>query len=116
MNAGEQEHSTGEREERPHRPSADGITPEDASWACDILSPMVTATAEADARRTSRQTAGADRDDVVQLRTTFAGLPANRFPHIVAHASELVSGEAIGRFRFGIDTFLDGLLARSGRA
>jgi AcrR family transcriptional regulator len=97
---------------------AGGITPQDAAWACDILSLMVTATAaEADARRAAGQMAGAELDDVVaELRTTFAGLPADRFPHIVAHASELVSGEAISRFRFGIDTFLDGLLARSGRA
>jgi hypothetical protein len=50
------------------------------------------------------------------MRTTFAEVPAERYPHVAAHASELVAGDGDDRFRFAIDTFLGGLVARSARA
>jgi AcrR family transcriptional regulator len=93
---------------------AGGIASPDAAWAVDILMLIVTATAtEADIRRASG--GGADVD-VFQIRETFAGLPATRFPLLVGHASELVSGAGDERFRFAVDTFLDGLVARATRA
>jgi AcrR family transcriptional regulator len=93
---------------------AGGIASQDAAWAVDILMLIVTATAtEADIRRASG--GGADVD-VFQIRETFAGLPATRFPLLVGHASELVSGAGDERFRFAVDTFLDGLVARATRA
>jgi AcrR family transcriptional regulator len=92
---------------------AGGITSQDAAWACDILALIVTATAtEADARRISE--AGASHEDVVdQVRGTFAELPPERFPNLVAHVAEMTAGDSGDRFHFAVDTFLDGLVARS---
>jgi AcrR family transcriptional regulator len=94
---------------------AGGIASQDASWAVDILMLIMTATAtEADIRRAAGYTSNADRDDAVaRIRDTFAGLSPARFPLLVGHASELVSGAGDERFRFAIDTFLDGLVARA---
>jgi AcrR family transcriptional regulator len=93
---------------------AGGIPAQDAAWACDILMLIVTATAgEADIRRD----AGHEIDDdfVEEMRTTFAAVPADRYPNIASHADALVAGEGDDRFRFSIETFLDGLVARSAR-
>ena len=97
---------------------AGGIASQDASWAVDILMLIMTATAtEADVRRAAGRTTDAAREDAVaRIRDTFAGLPATRFPLLVGHASELVAGAGDERFRFAIDTFLDGLVARADRA
>jgi AcrR family transcriptional regulator len=93
---------------------AGGIRSQDASWAVDILMLIVTATAtEADIRRASGDIAELE---VLRIRETFAGLSPARFPLIVRYASELVAGDGDERFRFAIDTFLDGLVARAGRA
>jgi hypothetical protein len=67
--------------------------------------------------RAAGHTTDSDRDDAVaRIRDTFAGLPATRFPLLVGHASELVGSGGDERFRFAIDTFLDGLIARATRA
>ncbi|HEX3802587.1 MAG TPA: TetR/AcrR family transcriptional regulator C-terminal domain-containing protein [Solirubrobacteraceae bacterium] len=97
---------------------AGGIASQDAAWACDILLLIVTATAtEADVRRAAGHTTDADRvDAAARIHDTFAGLPAERFPLFVGHASELVAGAGDERFRFAVDTFLDGLVARTARA
>jgi AcrR family transcriptional regulator len=93
---------------------AGGIGPQDAAWAVDILMLIVTATAtETDVRRAAGD---GPELDVFRIRDTFAGLSATRFPLLVGHASELVAGAGDDRFRFAIDTFLDGLVARSARA
>jgi AcrR family transcriptional regulator len=96
---------------------AGGIASQDASWAVDILMLIMTATAtEADVRRAAGHTTDADRDDAVaRIHDTFAGLSATRFPLLVGHASELVAGAGDERFRFAVDTFLDGLVARVAR-
>jgi AcrR family transcriptional regulator len=93
---------------------AGGIAPQDAAWAVDILMLIVTATAtEADIRRAAGRS---DDADVFRIRDTFARLPPTRFPLLVGHASELVAGDGDERFRFAIDTFLDGLAARAAQA
>jgi AcrR family transcriptional regulator len=93
---------------------AGGIAPQEAAWACDILMLIVTATAgEADIRRAAGQTI--DDDFVERMRSAFAAAPADRYPHVASHAAELVTGDGADRFRFAIDTFLDGLVARSGK-
>jgi len=90
---------------------AGGIASQDAAWAVDILMLIVTATAtEADIRR-----AAGNDVDVFRIHEIFARLPATRFPLLVGHASELVAGAGDERFRFAIDTFLDGLAARAAR-
>jgi AcrR family transcriptional regulator len=93
---------------------AGGIPPQEAAWACDILMLIVTATAsEADVRNA----AGSEFDDafIERMRTTFAGMPPDEYPNVVSHADELVAGTGADRFHFGIDAFLDGLVARSKR-
>jgi AcrR family transcriptional regulator len=98
---------------------AGGIAAQDAAWACDILALIVTATAaEADVRRAAGLAAtDADHDDLVaRMQDTFSGLPADRYPLLVGHAAELTAGESDDRFRFAVDTFLDGLAARATRA
>jgi AcrR family transcriptional regulator len=94
---------------------AGGITPQDAAWACDILALIVTATAtEADVRRISE--AGTGREDIVdRVRSTFAELPPERFPMLVGHVAEMTAGDGDDRFRFAVDTFLDGLVARAAK-
>jgi hypothetical protein len=44
--------------------------------------------------------------------SSFARLPADRFPLITAHATELVAGDVNQRFRFAIDVVFEGVLAR----
>jgi AcrR family transcriptional regulator len=93
---------------------AGGIASQDAAWAVDILMLIVTATAtEADVRRAA---GGSAELDIFRVRDTFARLSQARFPLLVGHTSELVSGASDERFRFAIDTFLDGLVARATRA
>ena len=97
---------------------AGGVASQDAAWAVDILMLIVTATAaEADVRRAAGHATDTSFDEAVaEFRDTFAGLPAMRFPLIVSHASELVAGTGDDRFRFAIDTFLDGIVSRASRA
>jgi AcrR family transcriptional regulator len=91
---------------------AGGIAPQEAAWACDVLMLIVTATAsEADVRAAAGH--AIDDDFVEQMRSTFAAVPAERYPNVASHASELVAGDGDDRFRFSIDTFIDGLIARS---
>lgn len=93
---------------------AGGIPPQDAAWACDILMLIVTATAsEADLRRDAGRSL--DDDFVEAMRSAFAAVPPERYPHVAAHATELVAGDGDDRFRFSIDTFLDGLVARKAK-
>jgi hypothetical protein len=40
-------------------------------------------------------------------------MPRDRYPQLTAHIAEMTSGEGDDRFAFAIDTFLDGLVARS---
>lgn len=93
---------------------AGGVTPRDAAWSCDVLPLFVTAAAVETATYQER---GAVPDDVVEkLEKVFTTLPAERFPNLARHGEDLVSGDGEARFHFGIDTFLDGLIARSRRA
>jgi AcrR family transcriptional regulator len=88
-----------------------------AAWATDVLMLIVAATAtEADIRRAAGYITRDDFAHAVQhLHATFSALPVHRFPLIVAHADELVTGDGDDRFRFAIETFLDGLVARAAR-
>ncbi len=93
---------------------AGGVKPRDAAWACDVLPLFVTAAAVETATYQER---GDAVDDVVdKLAAVFTTLPADRFPNLARHGEDLVSGDGDERFHFGIDTFLDGLVARSQRS
>jgi AcrR family transcriptional regulator len=92
-----------------------GIGPQDAAWGCDNLMLIVTATAnEADVRKSAGMPF--DGDFIESLRGLFAGMPPEDYPNIVSHADALVAGTGADRFHFAIDTFLDGLVARSARS
>jgi hypothetical protein len=64
---------------------------------------------EGDVRRADRQ------EQAAKLYKTFTGLPADRFPLITAHATQLVAGDREERFRVAIDVVIDGMLARTAR-
>lgn len=84
---------------------AAGAPAQRAAWAIDAAFLYVSAYSyEASLRL--RPGSALDRDDVVErLRT----LPAARFPHTVAHARELTSGDGHERFDFTLDLLLAGL-------
>jgi AcrR family transcriptional regulator len=87
---------------------AGGLDPQDAVWTADMIAALVTYTAiEAEVRRPD---ATAMVDDV---RAAIAGLPADRFPILTAHAAQLVSGDVDRRFRFAIDVVLDGVSTKA---
>jgi AcrR family transcriptional regulator len=90
------------------------IDPRTAAWACDVLVMLVTAVAsEDDVRRAEAQS---DPDAWRErIYTTFAGLPRERFPLISAYAAQMIAGDSEERFRFAIDTVIDGILARTHR-
>jgi AcrR family transcriptional regulator len=93
---------------------AGGVRPRDAAWACDVLPLFVTAAAVETAAYQER---GEAPGDVVEhLEAVFTTLPADRFPNLARYGEDLVSGDGEERFHFGIDTFLDGLVARAQRS
>ena len=94
---------------------AGGVTDQDAAWACDILPLITTASAVETAASQRRGVEQKDHEaDVVErLGQAFAALPPGEFPNVTALASELTSGDGDMRFRFAIDVFLDGLVARA---
>jgi AcrR family transcriptional regulator len=92
------------------------IDPQDAAWAADIFVLLVTAVASEDDVRRARGRSDDDRrKHVDEIYTTFAELPADRFPLIAAHATEMVTGDPDERFAFAIDVVIDGLVARGAR-
>ena len=95
---------------------AGGLDPQDAAWACDVFVSLVTAAArEDDVRRPRGHSDDNRREQVDKLYKTFAGLPPDRFPLLVAHAAQMVAGDGDDRFRFAIDVVIDGVLARAVR-
>jgi AcrR family transcriptional regulator len=92
---------------------AGGISTQDAAWACDILPLITTSLAVETATYEER---GAEPDAVgEELSAFFNSLPPERFPYLTRCATELTSGDGAERFRYAIDVFLDGLVARAQR-
>jgi AcrR family transcriptional regulator len=95
---------------------AGGLDSQAAAWACDIFVLLVTAAArEDDVRRPHGRSDDDRRKQVDEIQKTFAGLPPDRFPLIVAHAAQMVAGDPDQRFRFTIDVIIDGLVAKAPR-
>jgi AcrR family transcriptional regulator len=97
---------------------AGGVSRQDAAWACDILPLITTASAiEADARRERGMTTEAHHEAIVSdMRDAFMSLPVAQFPLLHGTIEQLVSGDGDDRFRFAIDVFVDGMVARAARA
>ncbi|MCG5214164.1 TetR/AcrR family transcriptional regulator [Streptosporangium sp. KLBMP 9127] len=92
-----------------------GVPPQIASWMVDRLGLYVAADAYEGSLHLARQrTSGQDIGDYMdgifgQLAVFYRSLPADRFPMIVGHVDELMSGGGVERFEFGLDLLLSGL-------
>ena len=88
-----------------------GVPPQSAAWAIDAALLYVGAYS---VEMSLRRSAGADADgnvlDRAELMERLATLPVGRFPHTVAYARELTSGEGHDRFDFTLDLLLGGLV------
>jgi AcrR family transcriptional regulator len=94
---------------------AGGLPARVAGWALDRIFLYIVA----DAYESSlyRERIGSSADEMAayfdefteQLATYYEQLPADRFPHLRAHARDLVSGDGEQRFEFGLDMLIDGL-------
>jgi AcrR family transcriptional regulator len=84
-----------------------------ASWAIDVLPLLALATALETGRYAER------RADVAaegrRVARAYAELSPDAFPVTVAHLATVAGGTRTERFRFAVDTFLDGLVARGPR-
>jgi AcrR family transcriptional regulator len=91
---------------------AAGLPDQVVAYAADLLSLYATATAYEESLYSTR---GWTEEDMVgyiaQLRDYFASLPPERFPHTVALAAALTSGEGDERFEFGLDLLVRGLMS-----
>ncbi len=74
-----------------------------AAWGVDIVLAYVVATAV--------EHAGRNNDaDLDSLRQRVATLDASVHPHLAKLGAELVSGEGLQRFRWGLDVLVNGLI------
>lgn len=84
-----------------------GVAPRAAAWAIDAALLYVGAYClEGSLRRDGVDGPEADRSEAIER---FGMLPANRFPHTVAHAEELTSGDGHDRFDFTLELLFQGL-------
>jgi AcrR family transcriptional regulator len=88
---------------------AGGVSPRVASLSVDILALYFTATAYEESLE-SYPHDGPDSDEFHEELKHFLGsLPADRFPHLVALAEPLTSGDRDHRFEFGLDLLVRGI-------
>ena len=89
---------------------AGGVPDQQAAYAVDLLSLYVCAVAfEETVRGAGEWTGEGIREWVDQLTGYFRGLPADRFPNVVALASALTAGDGDDRFEFGVQVIVAGL-------
>jgi hypothetical protein len=91
---------------------AAGSPDQAVAYAADLLSLYATATAYEESLYSAR---GWTEEDMLryvdQLREYLEGLPADRFPHMVALAGALTAGAGDERFEFGLDLLVRGLMS-----
>lgn len=94
---------------------AGGVVEQVAAWACDLLPLYVTAVAFEESVEQLRTTTDPVEVEafISQLRAYFESLPVETFPHVVASAVALTSGDGDRRFEFGLQVILAGLAAVS---
>jgi AcrR family transcriptional regulator len=88
---------------------AGGVSPQVASLSTDILALYLTASAFEESLGTFPSTPEAKVVFHDELKHFFASLPADRFPHLVAMAEPLTSGDGDHRFEFGLDILVRGI-------
>jgi AcrR family transcriptional regulator len=88
---------------------AGGVSPMVASLSVDILALYVTASAFEESLETFPTGEEAKAAFHEELREFFAGLPADRFPHLVALAGPLTAEDGDHRFEFGLDLLVRGI-------
>jgi AcrR family transcriptional regulator len=91
-----------------------GITEQTRAWAVDLIGLFVSASATEQSLLHERGAAWQAEDGVKdQLRTTFASLPEDRYPNLVALSGPLLVGSGPDRARWSIQVLLNGILATS---
>jgi AcrR family transcriptional regulator len=88
---------------------AGGVSSKVASLSVDILALYFTASAFEESLETFPVGEEASAVFHQQLRSFFASLPEDRFPHLVALAEPLTSGDGDHRFEFGLDLLVRGI-------
>jgi AcrR family transcriptional regulator len=88
---------------------AGGVSPEVASLSVDILALYITASAFEESLETFPTGEEESAAFHEELKNFFAGLPADRFPYLVAMAGPLTSGDGDHRFEFGLDLLVRGI-------
>ena len=86
-----------------------GLPEQVIAFAADILPLYATATAYEESLYSAKELPDAGAEYIAELRRYFSSLPADRFPHIVALAGPLTSGEGDDRFEFGLDALVRGI-------
>jgi hypothetical protein len=80
---------------------------------CGLVT-LVMAVAREDAvRRPGGHGDGGRREQPDGIYHTFIGVPPDRFPLLAAHAAQMVATDGDERFRFAIETLIDGLVTEA---
>ncbi|MEV4810759.1 TetR/AcrR family transcriptional regulator [Micromonospora avicenniae] len=94
---------------------AGGVPPQPAAWFLDRLFLYIAGDAYEGALFGEKvRASGKDLDGywtgmLGQLREYYLSLPAERFPHTLAHLDELMAGGGDERFAFGLDLLVQGV-------
>jgi AcrR family transcriptional regulator len=92
-----------------------GLPEQVIAYAVDILPLYANATAYEESLYSAKDMPGSGADYIAELRTYFASLPVDRFPHVVALAVPLTSEtEPDARFEFGLDALVRGIETMRG--
>ena len=84
-----------------------GILDREAAWAVDLL--LLYATANA-AEHSTRESSSQAADEDSALAAVIATVDASMYPNVARLSDELLSGNGLDRFQWGIDVFLAGAL------
>lgn len=88
---------------------AGGVSPVVASLSVDMLALYITATAFEDSLDTFPSGEKESEEFHLEVKSFFANLPADRYPHLVALAEPLTTGDRDHRFEFGLDLLVRGI-------
>jgi AcrR family transcriptional regulator len=91
--------------------AAGGVPDQVAAWSADVLSLYLTATAVEESMETWSDGAAGEVDPHhhVEMERFMRSLDPARFPHIVALAGPLTTGDRDARFEFGLDMLMRGI-------